>query len=316
MSSPPKAVRLRIGAGELWALLSALCYALTYVISGVALRSAELDQILAVALRAIPVLLVAILTSLRDHYRPTERGVPSQHKSATGDARAILALIVSGLLTFVIGNPLLLAALRAGGILIATPVIGTQTLWSALLATALLGEPFNLRMAVAMLVSIVGILILTLGKTAQVVLPTGWWLAIPYAGAAALSWALGGVLSAQAMRRGTSRFQAVLISSLTAILTLNAYLLVAGRIGLYVTTPSTLVWSMLAAGVFNAVALVSLTSAFTMTSVASATTIYSLQIGFAPLIAWLFTGEQMNALMALGIVLIALGVIGVQRARL
>ncbi len=39
-------------------------------------------------------------------------------------------------------------------------------------------------------------------------------------------------------------------------------------------------------------------------------------IAASPLIAWLFLGEQMNAPMALGIVLITAGFIAVQRARL
>jgi len=294
----------------LWALLSALCYALTYVISGIAMRAQEFDYILAVALRAIPVFLLALFIGYRGKARA---GAASAFPA---DRRATLALVASGLLTFVIGNPLLLAALRVAGILVATPVIGTQTLWSALLAAVLLGEPFNLSMALAMLLGVVGVLVLTLGKTAQVALSSGWWLAVPFAAAAALSWALGGVLSAGAMRRGATRFQAVTTSSLTAIVCLNAYLLASGRMALYVTTSRTLVLSMLGAGVFNAIALIGLTSAFALTSVASATTIYSLQIAFAPLIAWLFAGEQMNAVMALGIVLIALGVIGVQRARL
>jgi len=309
-SHPKSRGSLRLGAGERWALLSAWSYALTYVISGIAMRAQELDYILAIALRTIPVFLLALTISFQD------RRAHGTTSSFVSDRGAVVALIVSGVLTFVIGNPLLLAALRAAGILVATPVIGTQTLWSALLAAVLLGEPFNLRMALAMLLGVVGVLVLTLGKTAQMALSPGWWLAVPYATGAALSWALGGVLSAKAMRRGVSRFQAVVTSSLTAIVCLNVYLLASGRIALYVTTPRTLVLSMLGAGVFNAVALIGLTSAIALTSVASATTIYSLQIAFAPLIAWLFAGEQLNAVMALGIVMIALGVIGVQRARL
>jgi drug/metabolite transporter (DMT)-like permease len=62
------------------------------------------------------------------------------------------------------------------------------------------------------------------------------------------------------------------------------------------------------------VALVSITTALSLTSVASATTLNSLQIGLAPLFAWLFLGEQLGLWMAVGILLIASGVIIVQRA--
>jgi drug/metabolite transporter (DMT)-like permease len=224
-------------------------------------------------------------------------------------------MIVSGLLTFVVGNPLLLAALRAGGVLIATPMIGTQTLWSALLAAALLGEALNVRMALAMTLSLAGIVVLTVGKTAQLALQPGWWMAVPLAAGAALCWALGGVLSAGAMRRGINRYQAVFISSLTAVVALNAYLLVSGALPLYWTASLSARLGMLLAGVFNGVALVSLTSAIAQTSVASATTLYSLQIAISPLLAWLVLKEPLNLWMAAGILIITAGVIAVQRAR-
>jgi drug/metabolite transporter (DMT)-like permease len=140
-------------------------------------------------------------------------------------------------------------------------------------------------------------------------------VAVPLAGAASLCWALGGVLSAYALRRGVSRYQSVFVSSLTAILCLNSYLLFNGTFTLYLTTSHAAVLGLLVAGVCNAVALISLTSAIELTTVASATTLYSLQIAISPLIAWLFLGESLNAMMAGGIVLITAGVVAVQRAR-
>jgi drug/metabolite transporter (DMT)-like permease len=74
-------------------------------------------------------------------------------------------------------------------------------------------------------------------------------------------------------------------------------------------------FNVLVAGVFNAAALISLTSAFSLTSVVSASTISSLQLGLAPLFAWLFVGERINLWMGLGVMLIMGGVMLVQRAR-
>jgi drug/metabolite transporter (DMT)-like permease len=63
------------------------------------------------------------------------------------------------------------------------------------------------------------------------------------------------------------------------------------------------------------VALVSITTALSLTTVASATTLNSLQIGLAPLFAWLFLGERLTPLMGVAILLIVGGVVLVQRAR-
>jgi drug/metabolite transporter (DMT)-like permease len=271
-----------------------------------------MNYFMGVALRATPAFLLALTFALG-----TRRG--RHHAQTTfpnAGARLNLVLFASGLCTFVIGNPLLFAALRAGGVLIATPISGTHVLWGAVLAALLLHEPFNPRMARGMLLSIAGVLVLTLGRTAQATLAAGWWMAVPYAAATAVSWAMGGVLTAYALRRGVDRFQALATTSGTALVCLNVYLLLSGQISSYATTPSAPIQSTLVAGLFNAAALVCATSAFALTSVASATTLGSLQIAISPLIAWLFLGEKLNGVMALGILVITLGVIGVQRARL
>jgi drug/metabolite transporter (DMT)-like permease len=301
-----------LGAGELWAIGSALSYSLTNVYTGIAVRGQAINYFMGVAVRATPAFLLAFtlaLGTLRNRHS-------EQTKVSKVGASLNLVLFASGLCTFVIGNPLLFAALRAGGVLIATPISGTHVLWGALLAAHWLHEPFNLRMARGMLLSIAGVLVLTLGRTAQATLAPGWWIAVPYAAGSAVSWAMGGVLTAYALRRGVDRFQALATTSGTALVCLNAYLLLSGQISSYVTTPAAPVMSSLVAGLFNAAALVCATSAFALTSVASATTLGSFQIALSPLIAWLFLGEKLNAAMALGILLITLGVIGVQRARL
>jgi drug/metabolite transporter (DMT)-like permease len=314
MTSPDKPAsggRFRLGAGELWALGAALSYSLTNIYTSLAARGEGMNYFLGVALRATPAFLLALILALGAlHSRRTAEAATPK---LGGNLK--LVLFASGVCTFVIGNPLLFAALRAGGILIATPITGTHVLWGAVFAAMLLHEPFNQRMAWAMLLSVSGVLVLTLGQTAQATLAPRWWMAVPYAAATAISWAMGGVLSAYALRRGVNRFRVLATTSGTALVCLNAYLLLSGQISSYVTTPSSPMISSLVAGLFNAAALVCATSAFALTSVASASTLGSLQIAASPLIAWLFLGEQLNGVMALGILLITLGVIGVQRAR-
>jgi len=298
----------RLGKGKLWALGAALCYAFSNIFTGVAVQGQELDYRLGVSLRATPVFLFVLLMGWG-----AKRRNPNV-VSPLSDWRLLAALTGYGALTFMIANPLLFAALRRGGILIAAPVSGTQVLWGALLAALFLREPFNRKIAAGIVISIAGVFVLSLGRSGDVALSPGWWLAIPYATGTALGWAISSVLVAYAMRRGVDRFQSLAIATLTGILLNNVYLLATGSMGLYVTTSRQLLLNVLIAGLFNTAALVSITTAISFTSVASATTLNSLQIGLAPLFAWIFLGEQVGSLMAAGILLIVVGVIVAQRA--
>jgi drug/metabolite transporter (DMT)-like permease len=116
------------------------------------------------------------------------------------------------------------------------------------------------------------------------------------------------------MQRGVDRFTALATAIGSGMVVLNLVLLIGGDIGVYLRTEWRAIAALLTAGAFNAVALISLTTAFSLTSVARASTINSLQNALAPLFAWLFLGEQMNVVTALGITLAAGGVVVVQRA--
>ncbi|MBU0495327.1 MAG: DMT family transporter [Chloroflexi bacterium] len=301
--------RILLGRGELWALISALAYALTAILTRVAVQGYDLNYSLGVTLRASPTLLFALIMGWwvkRDNPRAV---------SIRGNRVLVLMLAAYGLLTFVIGNPMHFAALQTGGVLIATPVSGTQVLWAAVLAAIFLRQPLNARMAIGMAVAVGGIALLAVGQTGGTPASPQWWMAVPLALGTALCWALSGVLVTAAMNRGLDQFRALAVATAVGLAVLNLYLLLTGNLGLYLTTPLAVQGAVLLAGLFNAVALVSITTALSLTSVASATTLNSLQIGLGPLLAWLLLGEQMNPLMGLGILVIAGGAIVVQRAR-
>jgi len=235
--------------------------------------------------------------------------------SPFSDWRLLAALVGYGVLTFVIANPLLFAALRFGGVLVTTPVTGTQVLWAGLLAALFLRDHLNWKMVIGMFICVGGIALLALGQSGGTPVSPRWWLAIPFALAAALCWSLSGVLVTYAMRRGVNNFQSLAVATFSGILCLNVYLLVSGQISLYWQTPPSVEGSVLLAGVFNTAALVCVTTALSLTTVASANTINSLQVSIAPLIAWIFLGEQLNLLMGLGILSVMIGVIWVQQAK-
>lgn len=313
MQSSPERTRLlqglHLGKGELWALGAALSYALYQVFLRVAVRGDELNNMVGTTVQAIPLLLFSL--AMGWVVKRSDKGTVSPFS----DWKLIGALVFNGLLLFVVATPLLFGALREGGVLITTPLTGTQVLWAALLAALVLQERFTRTMAMGMVISVIGVAALTWGQGGGGELDSTWWLAVPYALGAALCWALAGVLITYDMRQGVDRFQVLAIPSLVGLGVLNTYLLVTGDLGLYASTPVDVLLSLLAAGLFSAVALVCLTSALALTTVVSATTLNSLQVGLAPLMAWMFLEEDLSLIAGVGILLILVGVIVVQRAR-
>ncbi len=301
--------RKNIGPGELWALGSAIAYSLDNVFSAIAVRGQELNFSFGASLRSIPVFLFSLVMI----YIVKKDGKSTV--SPLKDWKIFTALAGNGILTFFIGNTLFFAALQAGGVLITTPVAGTQILWAAIFAGILLGEKLNYKMVLGMVVSICGILVLAVGRSGDVNLASRWWLAIPYALGAAICWSSSGVLIAYAMRRGVDRFQALLVGIIVGNATIHFYLILSGQAEVYTTTPLPLMFNVIAAGLFNMFALVSITTALGLTSVDSASTLNALQVGLAPIMAALIIHEDLNAMIGAGILLILTGVLIVQLTR-
>jgi drug/metabolite transporter (DMT)-like permease len=294
----------------MWALVSALSYALSTLFLRIAVRDYELNYLMGAVLRATPTFLFTSIVGLRMGRRdPASR-------SPFSDWRPLAMLVAYGALTFVLGNPTYFAALQVGGVLIATPVVGTMAFWSAVIAAIFLRQPLNWKMVAGILVTVGGITLLARGQVANVTVTPDWWLAIPMALGTALCWSASGALITATMERGVDRFRALAVATGSGILFLNIYLLLTGNLSAYAETPLWIHGAVLLGGTLNAVALVSVTTALSLTSVASATTVNSLQIGLAPLLAWIFLGEELSWLMAMGIAVIVAGVIVVQRARL
>ena len=165
--------RAGLSKGEAWALAAAFGYALYQVFLGAAMQS-EVHNAVAATVQALPLLLFATAMGWLINRRAKATTSPFS------DWRLVGALTCNGLLLFVAATPLMFESLRKGGVLITSPVSGTQVLFAALLAALLLREPLTRTMALGMAISVVGICVLTAGRSG-VDLPPTWWLAVPFA---------------------------------------------------------------------------------------------------------------------------------------
>jgi len=309
--------RVQLGRGELWALAGALFYALSNVLSGAATQGYDLNPLLGAGMRALPTLFLCTALGWRARgQKPaptTKRGYGRvAPTSPLADWRILGALVACGLAVFLTGGTLLFIALQLGGVAVTSPITGTQVLWSAIIAALLLHQPLNRKMVFGMLISVVGVCLLTLGRSGTWTLSPRWWLAIPLATATAVSWALSGVFVAYVLGRGVDRFQAMAVSSLVGVVSINAVLWLGGNLHVYSSTPVGAQWRLLIAGTLGNIGLLAFISALAHTTVASTSALNSLQVGLAPLLSWIVLGEQMNTRMGLGIALIMIGVIVVQ----
>ncbi len=302
---------IHFGKGEIWALISAFAYGADNVFAsrGVTSDGQGLDPVMGVVLRATPIMLFTLVMSFFMYKRDPEA------VSVFKNWKYFLFVISHGLLTFVIGNTLLFNAFRTGGVMVTTPLLGTNVLWSALIAAIVFREALNKRMLAGILVSIAGVFVLRLGQNTNISLPENWIFAVPLAIGAAFCWALGGVFITNATRNRVDRFQALAVSLIFSLLVLNIYLAVSGKISQYWTAPIGLIGNVLFAGVFNTAALVGVTTAMLYTTLASAGTLSSLQVAIAPLLAWLLFGAKVNFMYVVALLLILGGVIIVQRSK-
>lgn len=296
---------VKIGSGEAWAFSGALGYAINNLLSRVASVSA--DPLVAVVYRSLPTLFFSagmVLGRLR-----------SSPSAIVWSLTLVLAGLGHGTLTYLIGNSFFFASLRTGGVTVAVPITSTNVLWTAVLAAIFLGEALSRRVITGALITVLGVVLIALGqpRSAGANLEGDWWWSIPFALITTFSWAGSGVIARYALHRGADRYALLAVSTAFGIPALILVLLATGQAGLLVAIPPLTVVNLLVAGILTAWALISFTHAFaTKTSMATISTVGSLNPVLSVFLAALLLGEVITLAMALGIALVIGGVLLVE----
>ncbi|HLF28911.1 MAG TPA: DMT family transporter [Anaerolineae bacterium] len=295
-----------LGPGERWAILAALCYAATNLfLRAVAVTA---DPIIAAILRLAPVTLLAwsltFWTRLDTQLNPRGRGFAGW--------RILRLLLLSGAASYFIGNNAYQLALRFGGINVTVPVAQSASLWGGIvLGSIFLQEHFKRDVVWGGSAVAIGLLLLTLGQGGQVL--AEWYLAIPLAATAGLGYALANLLMRTGFRRGMAQFPALAVNATGGMLLLLITVVLRDGLNFLAATPTPVVFSLLAAGVFNAGALFSLSRALTLTTSARVNSINTGTIAISALLAALLFHEPLTLATAAGIALIIGGILFVQR---
>lgn len=307
-----RAVRgIHLGAGEWWALGSALTYAFANVMTRIV--SVTGDPLAGSIIRILPITVLGCGLMVWRYGSTVLRLRPGRDDFLGWRAVGLLAFYA--LLISPLSNLAIYLALRYGGVLVGVPVMSTHPLWGALMAVPFLGEAFNKRIGGGIFAAVIGIGLLTYGQQIGVPVSPQWPLGLLYALVTALCFAVGANLNRYLIPRGVDVFSLLGITNAGALVVLGVGLWASGRLDTLTAFSAGEVWRLFLAGGLSGLGSITLFTAFAFTTVASATTLKSLDTGLASLIAVFALSEAINWPVGLGLVLIVGGALVVQMGK-
>lgn len=296
----------RIGIGETWALITALSYTATNVL----LRAAavDIDPWLGSMLRQVPVFSLAwgmvIITRRPEVWPASDRFL---------GWRFALALVAGGTLSFVFGNFLFFNALATGGLGITASGAQAGSVLTGFVAglIVLRERPTTLSWAGAgIIVGGLGLMGAARGGMAE-----GWLTGIFLALGAGAGYASANVLTRLVQRTRPTTFVALSGTTLGGLGPLLVIETIRGGGNPLAGADATQVWVVLAAGCFNALALVGIVQSAKHVAVAVATSIQSATVVFSFIAAVVIFSEAAPPLLVAGVGLVAAGIVVAQLRR-
>jgi drug/metabolite transporter (DMT)-like permease len=270
------------------------------------------DPLAGSIIRTVPVILPSVfMMALR---RGAIKGLLPQRENFIG-WRAIGLLSFSSLVVVPSGILALYLAFRYAGVLVAVPIFSVNPLWGALIAVPFLGEAFNKRIGGGIIVTIIGISLLTYGQYVGTPVSPQWAMGVVYASITALTWALTANFRRYFLLRGLDIFWMIGINSSVGVGVLVLLLAALGRMETFLEFSPTQLWQLIIAGGLSALGNFTLAAAAALTTVASMTTLKSLDVVIGSIVAISFLGEVMNLPVGTGILLLVGGIIMVQAGK-
>ncbi len=292
--------RFSIGVGEAWALITALSYTATNIL----LRAAavHIDPWLGSMLRQVPVFTLAwgaVVVMRSPEVLPTSPRFLGW--------RFVAALVIAGGMSFVIGNLLYFNALADGGLGITVSGAQAGTILAALLLglTVLREQPRrNTWAGAAVLVG--GLVLIGIARGGS---GDAWLAGIFFALGAGSSYAVANVLTRYVQRSRPTTFIALAGTSLGGLVPLLAIQAARGGGNPVAGADPGQVAIVLAAGCFNALALLGITQSLRHLPVGISSSIQSATVVFSFIGAVVIFGERGDPLTIAGILAVAGGII-------
>lgn len=298
-ASPP-ARSSGIGIGETWALVTALSYTATNLL----LRAAavHIDPWLGSMLRQVPVFALAwgaVILMRSPEVLPTSARFLGWAFTA--------ALVAAGAVSFVIGNFMYFSALSDGGLgITASGAQAGTILMALLLGLVLLHEHPRANTWAGAGILVAGLVLIGLARGGG---GDAWLAGILLAIGAGSSYAVANVLTRLVQRSRPTTFVALAGTSLGGLVPLLVIETVRGGGNPLAGADAAQVLIVLAAGCFNALALLGIVQSLRHLPVGISSSIQSGTVVFSFIGAVLLFNESGDPLMVAGIVAVAAGII-------
>ncbi|MBW3596341.1 MAG: DMT family transporter [Planctomycetes bacterium] len=309
-ASPSLAARIARLEPALLGVACGLLAAVGYTASNICLRAvSHLDPVWVSAVKAFPTFALfgpwLIFLAVRG-----ERVFPP--------LRVLASLMAAGLVAQLGGNVLFQWSLGVIGIAAAVPVtLGAMIIAGATLGRVFLHEPITPRNAVAGMMLLAAIFILSYGARgvaeldAEMLSDRGWWTALGVGAAftCGIAYAALGVVIRYGVS-GRARVTTTVVSiSFVGLVSLGtASLIRVGPEGIFATPPEAMA-TMVFAGVFNAMAFLALTKSLQLVSVLLVNALNASQAAMALAAGVIIFGEPLTAGLVIGVATTAAGLV-------
>lgn len=298
----PVAPDSRWGTGEWLALLASVCYATVNAL----LRSVatDVDPFVASLVRQVPLLCIgAVAVAV---VRP--RNLAPRHADFIG-TRAVVLLMVGGVVSFVIGNVLLMQGLSWVGLAVATAALqGGMVVGGALISWLALREPPSRAQTVGVVTVIAGLAVMA-GPTMAAALDWRGVVGLLFSATAGACYTANGAVSRAVQRRRKAFLTTLVLTNLGGVLVLAAVVAVREGADLATALTTTELAVLLIAGTVNAVAIGAITLAVRHTSVASTSMVSASVIVMGTIVAATVFHEPTGPALLAGCAVIIAGIL-------
>ena len=312
---PTQPARYGVFDPVVFGTLCGLVSAAVYTGANACLRAVhDLDPVWVSAVKAVPTV-GCMLPWMLLHYRNGQRLLPT--------GRVLAAIAAGGLCGQLLGNVSFQWALGQIGMALTVPLtLGGMIVCASILGRIFLGEPVSLRMATAVGVLLVAMVVLSLGaedarRSLAPVASNPWSLAAGVAAAAGsgLAYSVLNVIIRWSVGRHASLPVTLFTVSLVGLTSLGSLSFARiGWEGMVATAPREW-WIMLGAGVCNAVAFVALTKSLQLTSVVYVNPLNATQATMAALAGVLIFQEAVSEALVAGVGLTIVGLLLMRKGR-
>ena len=281
---------------------TALCFAVANLFDQIAMVKA--DPFIASAVKAFLVSAFALTVLISSRRR---LGLANHRRSYWTRAARIYA--AAGIVSEVIGTAAFLQAMKVGGINIATPMVQTWVIWTAIGSVLFLRERVQAKTFIGLALSVVGLVLLAHFQQRGIPFTSDWPKGIPFGLVAALGWAGSTLLIRKGQTEGIDRYVGLLMQFTAALVGLIIVIAATQRGGLFAQIPTGtymyLIVSALLAGILG---MVCMYTALKLSPVDRVIPIVASYPVLAAVGGALFLGNYLNGGMMGGILLVALGV--------